>query len=68
MKSFLTGDFMGGSENKLVNYYKIFEVLTEHPTMSIYDIAVHTELSRNTVSKYLKEMYEKRIIIGPHFE
>ena len=34
--------------------------------MSIYDIAVHTELSRNTVSKYLKEMYENRIIIGPH--
>ena len=63
----LTGDLMGGiGKNKPADYYKIYKVLTEHPTMSIYDIALHTELSRNTVSKYLKEMCENHIIIGPH--
>jgi hypothetical protein len=47
------------------NYFSIFEQIFENPTMSIYDIALQAELSRNTVSKYLKEMYARGILIGP---
>lgn len=47
------------------NYHKIFEQIFEYPTMSIYDISLRAELSRNTVSKYLKEMYARSILIGP---
>ena len=36
--------------------------------MSFYDIAVNTGLSRNTVSKYVKEMYAKGIIVGPEIK
>jgi len=34
--------------------------------MSLYDIAVTTGLSRNTVSAYVKDMYTKNIMVGPH--
>ena len=54
------------SENrKIKDYYKIFDVIREYPTLPIYDIAVHARLSRNTVSKYLREMYDKNILLGP---
>jgi len=48
------------------NYFKIFEQIYEFPTMSLNEIAATTELSRNTVSKYLKEMYARNILVGPH--
>ena len=47
------------------NYFKIYEQIFEDPTMSIYDISRHSLLSRNTVSKYLQEMYRRQILIGP---
>ena len=52
--------------NKPESYYKIYEQIYENPWISLYDIAVNTKLSRNTVSKYLKEMYSQSIIVGPH--
>ncbi len=48
------------------NYYRIFEQICGNPVMSIYDIAVNTELARNTVTKYVKEMYAKGIMYGPY--
>lgn len=48
-----------------MNYFKIFEQIFETPTMSIYDISQKALLSRNTVSKYLKEMYARGILVGP---
>jgi DNA-binding Lrp family transcriptional regulator len=50
---------------KKKSYFKIFEQIFEDPTISIYDISRKSGLSRNTVSKYLKEMYTKSIIVGP---
>jgi len=52
-------------KERMKNYYKIFEQIYGDPVMSLYDIAANTELSRNTVSKYLREMYAKSIIRGP---
>ncbi len=46
-------------------YYKIFEQIYEDPFLSIYDISRNTGLARNTVAKYLHEMYEKGILRGP---
>ncbi|MBU7029447.1 MAG: winged helix-turn-helix domain-containing protein [Theionarchaea archaeon] len=53
-------------EERMRNYYKIYGQIYEWPIMSLLDIAVNTGLSRNTVSKYLQEMYTKNIIVGPH--
>ncbi|MBU7019383.1 MAG: hypothetical protein HXS44_17890 [Theionarchaea archaeon] len=50
---------------KTLNYHKVFEQIFENPTRSIYDVAHGSRLSRNTVSKYLTEMYMKDVIIGP---
>jgi DNA-binding Lrp family transcriptional regulator len=50
---------------KVRNYFKIFEEVYEDPTAHISDIAENTGLARNTVSKYLREMYKKTIITGP---
>lgn len=47
------------------NYFKIFEQIYETPSMSIYDISQKAELSRNTVSKYMKEMYAQGVLVGP---
>jgi len=50
---------------KMRNYFKIYQQIYEYPTMSICDISQTTGLSRNTVTKYLKEMYVKGILVGP---
>jgi hypothetical protein len=47
------------------NYHKIFDCIYDTPTVSIIDIAATTRLSRNTVSKYLRLMYETHVMIGP---
>ena len=51
---------------RMVNYHKIYSCVYDFPTMSVYDIALHTGLSRNTVIRYLKEMYTNGMIRGPH--
>lgn len=58
---------MGKSTHKtrMKDYYRIFDQIYENPTMSLLDIGAATELSRNTVSKYLRKMYANGIIMGP---
>jgi DNA-binding Lrp family transcriptional regulator len=51
---------------RLEKYYKIFEQVYGCPLVSIYDIAQNTGISRNTVSKYVEEMYAQGIIYGPY--
>ena len=51
---------------RLKQYYALYEQIYKTPTMSLYDLARTTRLSRNSVSKYLKEMYEHQILKGPH--
>ena len=50
------------------NYYKIYEQIYEDPVISLYDIHRNTGLSRNTVSKYLKDMYAQGMLFGPYIE
>jgi hypothetical protein len=50
---------------KIRDYYKIFEAIREYPTLHIHDIAAQARLSRNTVSKYMREMYDQNILLGP---
>ncbi|MBU7027369.1 MAG: winged helix-turn-helix transcriptional regulator [Theionarchaea archaeon] len=52
-------------EKRMKSYYRVFEQIYECPVMSYYDISVNTGLSRNSVSKYVKEMYDEGIIKGP---
>jgi hypothetical protein len=57
---------MGKLQNKKMrNYFRIYEQIFDDPTISIYDIARNTKLARNTVSKYLREMYNQDIMRGP---
>ena len=62
-----TGGNMGKitQMRRLRNYYRIFEQIYEVPTMSIYEISQNTGISRNTVAKYVKDMYVKGILRGP---
>lgn len=50
---------------KTRNYHRIFEQIFEVPGIPIYEIAQRAGLSRNTVSKYLQEMIEDCVLIGP---
>ncbi|MGC1120250.1 MAG: winged helix-turn-helix domain-containing protein, partial [Candidatus Methanofastidiosia archaeon] len=50
---------------KLHCFHKIYEQITSSPGMPIYEIAANTTLSRNTVSKYLQEMIEDCVLLGP---
>ena len=52
-------------EKKKLSYYKIYEQLFEDPWLPLYHIAQNTLLSRNTVSKYMEEMYQQGILTGP---
>ncbi|MGC1120420.1 MAG: winged helix-turn-helix domain-containing protein [Candidatus Methanofastidiosia archaeon] len=52
-------------EKRQKNFHRIYEQITLSPGIPIYEIAEKTGLSRNTVSKYLGEMYEDMVLIGP---
>jgi hypothetical protein len=53
------------NQRKLHCYHKIYEQITLSPGIPIYEIAANTDISRNTVSKYLGEMDEDMVLIGP---
>ncbi len=52
-------------KRRIENYFKVFEQIYEDPFVSIYNISQNTRLSRNTVAKYLNEMYTFGILQGP---
>ena len=49
-------------------HYQIYEQIYESPVQSISDISQNTGISRNTVAKYLQEMYTNGILVGPYIE
>ncbi len=53
---------------RVKSYHRIFEQIYKNNESFIYEIAKKTKLARNTVSKYLGEMYEKTVITGPRLE
>ncbi|MGD2251273.1 MAG: HTH domain-containing protein, partial [Candidatus Methanofastidiosia archaeon] len=54
------------SKKRLENFYRIYEQVYHENTMSIYEIAQNAGISRNTVRKYLKKMYEQDMLQGPY--
>ncbi len=52
-------------KRRIENYFKVYEQVYEDPFLSIYNISQNTRLSRNTVAKYLNEMYKFGILRGP---
>ncbi|MBU7019787.1 MAG: hypothetical protein HXS41_01920 [Theionarchaea archaeon] len=52
-------------QKKLRDFYKVYQQISAIPGVPIYKIADITKISRNTVSKYLMEMYRDTILIGP---
>ena len=67
---FYPGDDMGKTSwrTKLKRYHKIYGQVYANPVMFITDIAQNTGISRNTVAKYIKEMYKDHILVGPHLQ
>lgn len=59
---------MGMTTKKLERIYTIYDQLYDNPFESLYKIAQNTAMSRNTVRKYLEEMYDKRVLTGPFLE
>ncbi|MGD2249595.1 MAG: hypothetical protein PVF58_14405 [Candidatus Methanofastidiosia archaeon] len=55
-------------KKRLKNYFKIYGVLHTDYSLSVYQLAKNTGLSRNTVSKYLKYMLNRNILVGPYLE
>ncbi len=55
-------------EKRMEYYYRIYEQIYESPIQSISDISQDTGISRNTVAKYLQEMYTNGILVGPYLE
>jgi hypothetical protein len=53
------------TEKKLGDYYRIYEEIFKEPIEPVQKIAQNTEISKNTVSRYLTEMYESSILRGP---
>ncbi|MBU7013086.1 MAG: winged helix-turn-helix transcriptional regulator [Theionarchaea archaeon] len=54
------------SQMKRKSYHKIYEQIYQDPRISLIDITQNTGLSRNTVSRYLQEMYSRGILVGPY--
>ncbi|MGC1119612.1 MAG: hypothetical protein WBA22_00840 [Candidatus Methanofastidiosia archaeon] len=52
-------------QRKPSDFHKIYAQISTVPGMPIYEIANTTRMSRNTVSKYLLEMYRDTVLIGP---
>jgi DNA-binding Lrp family transcriptional regulator len=53
------------TEKKLEDYHRIYEELYREPTESVQKIAQNTGIPKNTVSRYLAEMYESSVLRGP---
>ncbi len=49
----------------LQKYYRIYEQIYENPLIPSYQISKNTGISRNTISRYLTDMYEHSLIKGP---
>jgi hypothetical protein len=52
-------------QKKPRDFHKIYAQISVTPGIPIYEIADNTNLSRNTVSKYLLEMYRDTVLVGP---
>ena len=61
---------MGGIslKTRLKGYYKIYEQIYTNPTIPTKNIGPNIRISRNTVIKYIKEMYRDHILVGPYLQ
>ena len=56
---------MRTTKRRLEKYHTIYEQLYENPSATQSSIAQNTTTARNTVSRYLAEMYEHSMLKGP---
>ena len=55
-------------DEKKKSYYKLFEQIYKSPTMPLHEIEMGTGISRTTISKYMRDMYARGILVGPYIE
>jgi hypothetical protein len=51
---------------KLKTYHSIYEQIYREGQIPIWKIAQNTGLPRSTTSRYISEMYEQKILVGPY--
>jgi hypothetical protein len=51
---------------KLKTYHSIYEQIYREGQIPIWKIAQNTGLPRSTTTRYLSEMYEQKILVGPY--
>jgi hypothetical protein len=51
---------------KLKTYHSIYEQIYREGQIPIWKIAQNTGLPRSTISRYISEMYEQKILVGPY--
>jgi hypothetical protein len=51
---------------KLKTYHSIYEQIYREGQIPIWKIAQNTGLSRSTTTRYVREMYEQKILVGPY--
>jgi DNA-binding Lrp family transcriptional regulator len=51
---------------RLKVYHSIYEQIYREGQIPIWKIAQNTGLPRSTTSRYIREMYEKKILVGPY--
>jgi hypothetical protein len=49
----------------LKGFHKIYEQVCENPSINQEDIFRNTRIPRGTVSRYIQEMYDQSILVGP---
>jgi len=55
-------------KKRIKYYYEIYEQIYDNPTINANEISKKTKRSRNTTSKYLREVYERNVLIGPYLK
>ncbi len=72
MKPVLKGKHRAGKNffsyptGKQEKYYRIYDQIYNNPEISVLRISRNTGIARNTISRYLKEMYQQQILIPPY--
>ncbi|KYK38839.1 MAG: winged helix-turn-helix domain-containing protein [Theionarchaea archaeon] len=52
-------------KEKLRRYHAIYDQIYQNPRIHIHEISKNLKMARNTISSYLKYMYESGILLGP---
>lgn len=54
--------------DRLKKYFRVYEEVYKEYSLAVYKLAQNSDVSKKTVTKYLKNMHKRGILVGPSFE